>query len=214
MRAVFTGLPEASPEELFRRELFSSRLCQPLLSQGMRRSFVECMKLVGEAWEGTEPGLQPGGASVTLYVLVVVAVIASLLRLGAAVASQWFCGTKLLRRRQLSRASALQKCHNAAASTRTEYQHCLWSKTLIRRSRRVPSRGGNSGQKAVRANTAPAARGAIAMRGPEEQPALEMQDDLAMSPATAGPSGGPGLIGKLMHKKRGVRVQSHEGSPF
>ena len=88
MRAVFTGLPEASPEELFRRELFSSRLCQPLLSQGMRRSFVECMKLVGEAWEGTEPGLQPGGASVTLYVLVVVAVIASLLRLGAAVASQ------------------------------------------------------------------------------------------------------------------------------
>jgi hypothetical protein len=61
MRAVFTGLPEASPEELFRRELFSSRLCQPLLSQGMRRSFVECMKLVGEAWEGTEPGLQPGG---------------------------------------------------------------------------------------------------------------------------------------------------------
>ena len=83
MRAVFTGLPEASPEELFRRELFSFRLCQPLLSRGMRRSFVECMKRVGEAWVGTEPGLQPGGASLVLYVLVVVAVIASLLRLAA-----------------------------------------------------------------------------------------------------------------------------------
>ena len=44
------------------------------------------------------------------------------------------------------------------------------------------------------------------MLAEEEEPALDGPVDEALMATT----GGPGIIGKLIHKERGVRIQSHE----
>eukprot|EP00964_Phaeocystis_antarctica_P137801 scaffold102401_cov63-Phaeocystis_antarctica.AAC.6 len=50
------------------------------------------------------------------------------------------------------------------------------------------------------------------MRGEHElEPAVDMRaSELGTDTSTAGPSGGPGILGKIMHRERGVRLPSHE----
>ena len=51
----------------------------------------------------------------------------------------------------------------------------------------------------------------VPMRQHQLKPAVETRArELGTDVSTAGPSGGPGILGKIMHRERGVRLPSHE----